>query len=92
MERIPMDSSPRGRPDRATCYEIVVRGELGRRYWCAFDGMTLVARDGHTAITGPVVDQAHLYGLLARIPDLGLELVSLNPVPDPTPVASRAGT
>jgi hypothetical protein len=62
-----------------TIYQIVVRGELSGRYALAFEGMTLTTRDGQTAITGPVVDQAHLHGLLDRIGDLGLELVSVNP-------------
>jgi hypothetical protein len=73
---------------RPTRYEIVVRGELSRRFWMAFDGMTLVARDGQTAITGPVVDQAHLHGLLDRVRDLGLELVSVNAIPTRTPSSS----
>jgi hypothetical protein len=40
--------------------------------------MTLDAAAGQTTITGPVVDQAHLHGLLDRVRDLGLELVSVN--------------
>ncbi|HEX5879629.1 MAG TPA: hypothetical protein VF468_15145, partial [Actinomycetota bacterium] len=66
---------PRRRPMR---YRIVVRGELSQRYSAAFEGMSLLAEDGQTVITGPVVDQAHLHGLLDRIGDLGLELVSVN--------------
>ena len=62
-----------------TIYQIVVRGELSDRYVLAFEGMTLTTGDGRSAITGPVVDQAHLHGLLDRIGDLGLELVSVNP-------------
>jgi len=51
----------------------------------AFEDMTLVADNGQTAIIGPVVDQAHLHGLLDRIRDHGLELVSVNATPLPTP-------
>jgi hypothetical protein len=69
---------------RPTSYEIVVRGELSQRFLQAFEGMTLVAGGGQTAITGPVVDQAHLQGLLSRVCDLGLELVSVNTT-EPTP-------
>jgi hypothetical protein len=61
-----------------TVYRIVVRGELSQRYMLAFEGMTLVAGEGQTAITGPVTDQAHLHGLLNRVSDLGLELLSVN--------------
>ena len=77
----------RGRSSGATgttIYQIVVRGELSQRYVVAFEGMTLTPRDGQTAITGPVADQAHLYGLLGRVGDLGLELVSVNPTLEPT--------
>ena len=66
-----------------TVYRIVVRGELSQRYVPAFEGMTLVAGDGQTAITGPVTDQAHLHGLLNRVSDLGLELLSVNPMLEP---------
>jgi hypothetical protein len=68
---------------RPTHYRIVVRSELSARYSQAFEGMTLVSGDGQTAITGPVIDQAQLHGLLDRIRDLGLELVSVTATPDP---------
>ena len=74
---------PTSGPPEPTIYRIVVRGELSHRYLQAFEGMTLAAGDGETAITGPVVDQAQLQGLVDRVGDLGLELVSLNPAPDP---------
>lgn len=72
---------------RPTSYEIVVRGELSQRFSTAFEGMTLVARDGQTTIAGPVVDQAHLHGLLDRVRDLALELVSVNATLELTPPA-----
>ena len=61
-----------------TIYRIVVRGELSQRYVPAFEGMTLAAGAGQTTITGPVIDQAHLHGLLDRVGDLGLELISVS--------------
>jgi hypothetical protein len=61
-------------------YRIVVEGELGPRYAAAFDGMTLRAHDGETEITGPIIDDAHLQGLLERIAGLGLRLHSVNPL------------
>ena len=64
-------------------YELVVRGELGDRFAVLFEDMRLERRDGTTALTGPVVDQARLHGLIERIQDLGLELVSVNPLHDP---------
>jgi hypothetical protein len=71
-----------------TTYEIVVRGELSQRYRPAFEGMTLTSGDGETAITGPVADQAQLHGLLNRVGELGLELVSVNPAVAPAPPAA----
>jgi hypothetical protein len=61
-------------------YRLVVKGELGPRYASAFDGMTIRAHDGSTDITGPVIDQSHLQGLIERIAGLGLELRSLTPL------------
>jgi hypothetical protein len=58
-------------------YEIVLRGELSDRFAPAFEAMTLEAGGGRTRIVGVVVDQAHLYGLLDRIRDLGMELISV---------------
>ena len=61
-------------------YRLVVLGELGPRYASAFDGMTVRARNGETEITGPIIDQSHLHGLIARIASLGLTLHSLTPL------------
>jgi hypothetical protein len=64
-------------------YEIVVRGRLSRRYEDAFDGATLVPRDGHTMLRADLADQSQLYGLLNRLRDFGIELVSVNAVSEP---------
>jgi len=61
-------------------YEIVVRGRLSTRYECAFDGVTLVPRNGQTTLRAELADQSQLYGLLNRLRDLGIELVSVNAV------------
>ena len=63
-----------------TRYQIVVAGELSCRFAPAFDGMTMQCAGGQTSITGVVVDQSQLHGLLDRVGDLGLELVSLNAI------------
>ena len=65
-------------------YQIVVRGELSRRYRAAFEGMTLEVGNGQTTITGPVLDQTQLHGLLDRVGGLGLELVSVETTQPPT--------
>ena len=61
-------------------YRVVVDGELGARYAAAFEGMTISAHDGITEITGSIIDQSQLQGLLERIAGLGLKLRSLTPL------------
>ncbi len=56
-------------------YRIVVRGRLSERFAATFDGMATEPGDGETAIVGRVRDQAHLYGILERVRDFGLELL-----------------
>jgi hypothetical protein len=63
-------------------YEIVVRGRLSTRYERAFDGVTLAPRNGETTLHAELADQSQLYGLLNRLRDFGIELVSLNPAPE----------
>ncbi len=61
-----------------TTYEFHVGCHLDDHWASALDGLTLVRRsDGTTTLTGPVADQAHLFGVLARIRDLGVPLLSL---------------
>ena len=63
-------------------YRIVVRSELGDRYACAFEGMRMQMRDGRTILTGEVKDQPHLFGVLDRLNGLGLQLLSVQAMPD----------
>jgi hypothetical protein len=59
-------------------YEIRVRGRLAERWSAWFDGMEIIpADDGSTLIRGQVADQAALHGLIQRVRDLGLPLVSV---------------
>ncbi len=63
-------------------YEIRVKGHLDSPHWSRWFGdmtVTLV-ETGETILSGPIVDQAALHGLLARVRDLGLELISVNRV------------
>ncbi|GAA4346521.1 hypothetical protein [Angustibacter luteus] len=63
-------------------YEIRVRGHLAPRWATWFDGMTLTRHDdGTTVIHGPVADQSALHGLLRRLSDIGLPLVSVTAIP-----------
>jgi hypothetical protein len=61
-------------------YEIVVKGRLSTRFGSAFDGLELEPRSGKTALTGEFADQAQLHGVLDRLRDFGIELVSVNAV------------
>jgi hypothetical protein len=65
-----------------TTYRIVVRSELNGRYAVAFEGMQMEAKGGDTVLTGKIIDQPHLYGILERINGLGLELLSVEALPD----------
>jgi hypothetical protein len=69
-------------------YQIRLKGHLSYLWRDWFDGLTITLEDnGDTLLTGPVVDQAALHGLLKRIRDLGMPLLSLNPVKaTPNPV------
>lgn len=76
--------------DRAPHYEIRVEGHLGVRWAAWFDGMRLTLEDdGTTVIAGPVVDQAALHGLLQKLRDIGIPLVSLRQVPHGQPTEGR---
>ena len=59
---------------------LVLRGELGEPFGFLFEGMQMDRLAGTTVLTGTVIDQAHLHGLLNRIQELGIELVSFGPV------------
>jgi hypothetical protein len=64
---------------KPTIYRICVRGHISERLAPAFEGMLLHAADGDTEITGEIRDQSQLYGLLDRVRDLGLDLISAYP-------------
>jgi hypothetical protein len=64
---------------RTSNYVILVKGHLDARWATWFDGMRLTNEDnGTTTIAGPVVDQAALHGLLQRLRDVGIPLISLS--------------
>ena len=65
----------------AKVYEIRLKGHLEARWVKWFDGLAItLEEDGDTVLTGPVVDQAALHALLKKVRDLGLPLLSVNPV------------
>src|SRR5918995_5009067 len=67
-----------------TVYRIVVRSELSDRYAAAFEGMEMETKRGNTVLTGDIIDQPHLHGILDRINGLGLELLSVQTLPEDT--------
>jgi hypothetical protein len=88
-----MSAIPAGRHQNPGRYEIRVQGHLDARWAAWFDGLTLThGSDGTTTIHGPVADQAALHGLLQKIRDLGLPLISVNHAAPGHPPAPAAGT
>jgi hypothetical protein len=70
--------------DKSHCYEIVVSEhlDLSRSEW--FDALTLThGSNGETRLSGPIADRAALYGVLARVRDLGLTLIALKQLDSP---------
>ena len=65
-----------------TVYRIVLRGELSERYAAAFEEMEMETKGGQTVLTGEVVDQVQLHGIIDRIGGLGLEIVSVQSLPE----------
>jgi len=62
-------------------YQIKVKGHLGHQWTDWFDGLTITLEEGgDTLLTGPLVDQAALHGLLKKVRDLGMPLLSVNRV------------
>ena len=69
------------KPTHPTCYEIRVAGQLPPQWMDWFDGLVINTENGETLLRGPLADQAALYGLLKKIRDLGLPLVSVRQIP-----------
>lgn len=81
---------PKTDPCQPMVYEIRVQGHLGLQWTDWFGGLTITLEDnGDTRLTGPVVDQAALHGLLKKVRDLGMPLISVNRVEPGQPDAAQ---
>lgn len=68
-------------PDQSMVYQIRIKGHLSSQWTDWFEGLTItLEEDGDTLLTGTVVDQAALHGLLKKVRDLGMPLLSVNSV------------
>ena len=75
---MPNKLDPKPDPDHPMIYQIRIKGHLGHQWIGWFGGLTISLEDnGITVLTGPVVDQAALYGLLRKVRDLGMVLLSV---------------
>jgi len=87
----PQPDASKGADASVPEYEIRVAGRLASRWTTWFDGLTITPdADGTTVIRGPVVDQAALHGLLQKLRDVGIPLISLTQVPPSTPTEPPA--
>ena len=72
------DINPESGPGQPMIYQIRIKGHLSHHWADWLEGLTLTREDnGETLLTGPVVDQAALYGLLRKVRDVGMPLLSV---------------
>ncbi len=70
--------APQTDPDQPVVYQIRIKGHLGPQWTEWFEGMAVTREEnGDTLLTGPVIDQAALHGLIKKVRDLGLPLLSV---------------
>jgi hypothetical protein len=84
--------NPTTNPSQPMVYQIRIKGHLSHQWTDWFEGLTITLEDdGDTLLTGPVIDQAALHGLLKKVRDLGMPLVSVSPVEPGPPTTLGTG-
>jgi hypothetical protein len=79
-------NNPKTDPNQPTIYQIRIKGHLGSEWTDWFEGLTIsLEENGNTLLTGPVVDQAALHGLLKKVRDLGMPLILVSTVEPGSP-------
>lgn len=75
------NSDPTTNPSQPMVYQIRIKGHMDSQWTDWFEGLTItLEEDGDTLLTGPVIDQAALHGLLKKVRDLGMPLISVIPL------------
>lgn len=75
------ERSPEPDSRQPIVYQIRIKGHLGHQWTDWFEGLAItLEEDGDTLLTGPVIDQAALHGLLKKVRDLGMPLLSVNSI------------
>ncbi len=88
----PVEAATTNANTGSTWYAIRVEGCLTAQWAEWFEGLTITQDNNQTVLSGPVVDQAALYGLLKKVRDLGMPLISVNRVPAQTAAPNRGKT
>jgi hypothetical protein len=88
---MPRQLDPPADSGQPTAYRIRIAGRLGSRWENWFEGLAITLEGGDTLITGPVADQAALHGLLKKVRDLGMPLISVSPVEPGSPTMLGTG-
>lgn len=75
------DQQPNPIPNQPLLYTIKIKGHLGQQWMNWFEELTItLEEDGNTLLSGPIADQSALHGILKKIRDLGMPLLSVNSI------------
>ena len=89
-----MANEQKSKPDanQPMVYQIRIEGQLGQQWLSWFEDLTIaLEEDGKTLLSGPIADQSALHGILKKIRDLGMPLLSVNSIDPDQPVPAETG-